>query len=141
MLQLLRSDAGVIPDINTFTILMDTFCGLECYDSAYKLFKQLIRSGVEPTHVTCAIIIKVFGATGRLDDALHVYSVMQRKGLMMSEAIYSTVVQACIAHKDYEKGLAVHLAGIQGFVSLLLTAVCFCREGLWANADERMHAQ
>ena len=106
VLKILREDRDILPDINTFTILMDTFCGLECYDSAYALFKEIIKRGVEPTHVTCAIIIKVFGATGRLDDALHVYSVMKKKGLIMSEAIYSTVVQACIAQEDYEKGLA-----------------------------------
>lgn len=100
--------AGLKPDEAVLNTLLSACFKDGNVNLGMKLFADLTEAGVRPNQTTFSTMVKLYGRSQRLEDALNLVHTMQTQyGLAPSPYTYSCVVQACIRNKQTGKALEI----------------------------------
>ncbi|ERN17736.1 hypothetical protein AMTR_s00047p00074820 [Amborella trichopoda] len=85
---------GCVPDIVTYSAMIDAYWRAGFVDKAMALYDQSRREKWRLDTVTFSTIIKMYGMTGNFDGALNVYEEMKALGIKCNLVIYNTLLDA-----------------------------------------------
>ncbi|KAF7813112.1 pentatricopeptide repeat-containing protein [Senna tora] len=85
-------DCGLLPNITTYTILINGYCKAGNIDRALKLFEHLKLKGLSPDSVTYGTLIDGLFRADRDEDAIKFFDHMLEKGCEPSCKVYKTLM-------------------------------------------------
>lgn len=84
------------------------YSGVQRPDLCEQLWQKMQESGIPPSNFTLTILIKMFGRAGKLQRAFAaVQELPKRYGFAINAHVYTCLMSACIANKEFSKALDV----------------------------------
>lgn len=97
------ADAGAVPDIVTYNILIDGFCKAKNMNVATALFKELRFKGYAPDAVTYATLVGGYLREEKADKAVEVFHHMVRNGFEPVLPVYNIIMkELCGANRVWQ---------------------------------------
>ncbi|KAI3523637.1 hypothetical protein L1887_01910 [Cichorium endivia] len=95
-------ESGIIPDVVTYTSLVQSFCHDQKLDDAIRIFKKMQSNGVVPNAFSYVILIQGLCKGKRLDDALEFCLQMLKTGHSPNLSTFTQLVDGFCREKGLE---------------------------------------
>ena len=83
---------GQLPDIFTYSTLLDSLCKNQNFDEAMKIFEEMETRRMDTDIVIYSIIIDGMCRAGKLKLAREIFSSLPEKGLQPNVSTYTTMI-------------------------------------------------
>lgn len=108
---------GLVFDQVAFNTLLLSCSKAEQVADAEDIFNEMRRLGMTPTHVTCSIMVKMYGRAKMLDKAIAVSEIVEKEyGQKPNLYVYTSLIQACAQNKQVRKSWDIFNQMIQAGV-------------------------
>mmetsp|Transcript_112615 Transcript_112615/g.351071 ORF Transcript_112615/g.351071 Transcript_112615/m.351071 type:complete len:260 (-) Transcript_112615:123-902(-) len=108
LLDTMKQSKHVRPDEQTYNTLLDGCARQNLYRQGLEVFEEMKAAGVRPSNFTLSILVKLANRGRQLDVAFQMCEELPRTyGFRLNVHVYNNLMQACIAHKELPKAVAV----------------------------------
>ncbi|OVA00960.1 Pentatricopeptide repeat [Macleaya cordata] len=114
------TQAGVVPNIITYNLLINAYCDCRKIDTALEHYRQLINNApFNPSPTTYRILVKGLVDNSKVDQAISIKDEMLEKGLGPDPVVYNYLMLGLVKNQDSDGvlGLYDELKGKLGDVS------------------------
>merc|ERR1719324_328096 len=100
--------ANVTPDEVLVNCLLEAYVRLRNIPRLVQILEQFKSTGVVPSLHACALLIKAYGHSQRLDRAWALWNeLIKERKLTPSEEVFASMVDACLASGDLENAVVI----------------------------------
>lgn len=97
------------PDSILFNSLLAGCAKQNRLAQAFTILEDMEKAGIPQTSYSLGSMVRLLGQAGRLEDAMHmVETVAKANGFVPNVQVYTCLVQACAASKQFEKAHQIH---------------------------------
>lgn len=87
-------EAGCVPDVVTYSTMLDVYGKMGKYDDAVALYDKLRKSGWKPDKVTYGTMVRLFGRAGYMKAAVSTFQEMKDSGVQPDSIIYNIMISS-----------------------------------------------
>ena len=96
------------PDEILYNCIMDACLRFNKIDKMLEMYEEMVKNGINPSSITCGIVIKAYGMKGDLDSAMSIYYKMKKENIEISNITYGCIINACIKNNDQQKAFELY---------------------------------
>jgi len=144
LLRVMKEKFGVVPDIVTYTSVINACGASGDWQQALRLLEELEENGLSANNITYSSVIRACGRAGRWDKALTTFHRMREQELQPDLVTYNNVLNACAQAAKVDQALELlgqmdnHVNGrIRPDVVSYTAVIKACeRSGRWSSSLE-----
>ncbi|CAM8907888.1 unnamed protein product [Rhodiola kirilowii] len=94
--------AGCIPDVITYTSIINAYNGAENWEKAIALFNEMETSNVQLDSIGCSAIMRAFIKGGNPANVLVLAKLMRERNISFTDAVFYEMISACSMLRDWK---------------------------------------
>ncbi|URE05322.1 PPR repeat [Musa troglodytarum] len=98
----------VVPDVYTYTILIDSFCKAGLIEQAWRWFKEMQRDGCLPNVVTYTALIHAYLKAKQLSKANELFKSMNSMGCVPNVVTYTALIDGLCKAREIEEACHIY---------------------------------
>ena len=98
------------PNEILYNCIMDACLRFNQIDKMLQIYDQMKKSNIQPSSITCGIMIKAYGMKGDIKSAMNIYYQMKKDKIKISDVTYGCLINACIKNNELQKAFELYEA-------------------------------
>ena len=86
------NEGGILPDLTTYSYLVETFGKLHKWEKVSELLKEMESGGNLPDIISYNVLLEAYAKSGSIKEAMGVFRQMQVSGCVPNAATYSILL-------------------------------------------------